>query len=131
MLHSRRRLRLLGRLHSSHAKERVGAVGSGHGRSAERARLSKEAIGTMDRADRRGYCNWLVDLHGRRIVLVRRLLVLLALTHLALAMLCFYLAPLFLLGGVLHDLSLPVLALTHFPFAVWDRLVRRWAVLLL
>jgi hypothetical protein len=131
VLHSRCRLRLLGWLNSGHTKHRIRGARSRDRRSAKRTRLSEEAIRTVNCAGRRGHCNGLVDLNGRRVVLVGRLLVLLSLTKLPFSLLCFYLNPLFLLGCILHDLSFPVFALSHLPLAIWVRLIRCWAVLML
>ena len=131
MLHSRGRLRLLDRLNSSDAKHGVRATRSRDRRSTKRTRLSQEAVRTMDCASRRGHCNRLMNLDGRRVILVRRLLLLLSLTKIPFSLLCLYLGPLFLLGRILHNLSFPVLALSHLALAIWVRLICCWAVLLL
>ena len=65
---------------------------------------------------------------GPRVILVRRLLVLLPFTKLSFSLLRFYLDPLFLLGCILHNLPLNVLAISKLPLAVRVRLIRRWAV---
>lgn len=86
----------------------------------------------MYRSRRRCHCNRLVDLHRRRVILERCVLVLLALMKLPVSVLCFTLYDFFLLvHSVRLHFPIPRFALAHFPFPVGICWLRSRMVLLL
>jgi hypothetical protein len=81
--------------------------------------LSKKTIWSVNGAGGRGYCNRLVNLYRRGMILMRSLLMLLTFAMLSLALFSFHLGSFFLLRRIFHDLTFPVLSHLSLTVLVW------------